>query len=360
MHDVEAAIGEADAEPAALPAPHQGPGLGDAVVFGAVPLLVAHVARQFEHQFVELDRGGAELADRDPRGGVGEAHRLRQRMAAGAGQRQDRDHRVAGARDVEHLARPRPLDMHRARGLDQHHALFRAGGEDRGGVGLAHHLGRRRDDLAIGCRGHPRRGGQLLLIGGDAGGAAIAREIIALGIDIDRDAERARPRDRGGDDPGPERALGVIRQDHRIDLGEGAFDRGDQRGLFLLVEIVQALLVNTHDVLMSGDITGLADRRPPRARDMGVDETRRRCDQGADLVAARVMPQQPDQHGPAAQRDDVARDVANPAEHALGAQQQQHRHRRLGRDPLAGAIGEAIEHQIAKTQDRGVGKIHRR
>jgi len=44
-----------------------------------------HVARQFEHQFVELDRGGASLLTAIPRG-VGEMHRLRQRMAL-AGQR---------------------------------------------------------------------------------------------------------------------------------------------------------------------------------------------------------------------------------------------------------------------------------
>ena len=58
------------------------------------------------------------------------------------------------------------------------------------------------------------------------------------------------------------------------------------------------------------------------------------------------------------ERRDVAGDIAGAAEHALRPPQQQHRHRRLGRDALGIAIGEAVEHDVAKTQDRGVREIH--
>ena len=85
MDDIEAAIGEADDEPPAFPAPHQGLHLGGAVVLGVVPFLVAHVARQFEHQFVEFDGRGAELRNDDAGGGIGQTHRLGHRVAAGAG-----------------------------------------------------------------------------------------------------------------------------------------------------------------------------------------------------------------------------------------------------------------------------------
>src|SRR6202043_3926161 len=57
---------------------------------------------------------------------------------------------------------------------------------------------------------------------------------------------------------------------------------------------------------------------------------------------------------------DIARHIAGAAQHALRPFQQQHRYRRFRRNPLGVAIGKAVEHQIAKTQDRGLGKVHLR
>ena len=110
----------------------------------AVPFLVAHVAREFEHQLVEFDRRGAELADDDPGGGVGEPHRLRERIPDGGGQSQNGDNRIAGPGHVEYLLRAGRLEMHRARRLDQRHAFFRAGREHGLDTAVAQHLASRR------------------------------------------------------------------------------------------------------------------------------------------------------------------------------------------------------------------------
>ena len=81
MQDIEAAIGEADREAAALPLTHQRLGLAEIVEPAVGRGLL--VAPEFEHQFVELDGRGAELGNDDAGGGVGEPHRLGQRAAAG-------------------------------------------------------------------------------------------------------------------------------------------------------------------------------------------------------------------------------------------------------------------------------------
>ena len=74
---------------------------------------------------------GAELADHDARGGVGEGRGLGQSRAGAQGQRQRRDHRVAGAGHVEDLARGRG-DVHRPpAALEQAHALLAARDERR-------------------------------------------------------------------------------------------------------------------------------------------------------------------------------------------------------------------------------------
>ena len=127
----------------------------------------------------------------------------------------------------------------------------------------------------------------------------------------------------------------------------------------LAVELARAFLVDPHQLLMGSEIAGLADRRPAGGRDVAVDQRRVLPDQCPNLGAGGVMTEQTQQHCPAAQRRDVAGDIAGAAEHALGALQQQHRDRRFRRDALGVAIGEAIEHDVAKTQDRGVREIHR-
>ena len=91
---------------------------------------------------------------------------------------------------------------------------------------------------------------------------------------------------------------------------------------------------------------------------MAVEDARRGGEQRPGLGAGRVLSEQPDQHGGAAERGDIAGDIAGAAEHALRPPQQQHRHRRLGRDALGIAIREAVEHHIAETQDRGAREIH--
>ena len=102
MQQVEAAIGEADAQPVAPPArdmverqrQRQQLARGQRVAVDPAP----RPARWLHH-------GGADLADDDAGRDIGEPRRVRHRGAGGERRRQHRDHRVAGAGDVEDLAR---------------------------------------------------------------------------------------------------------------------------------------------------------------------------------------------------------------------------------------------------------------
>ena len=73
-------------------------------------------------QLVVADARGAELADDDAAGAVGDRHRVANAEAAGEHRGEGRDHGVAGAGDVEHLAR---LGRDRARGRRRRTATCR-------------------------------------------------------------------------------------------------------------------------------------------------------------------------------------------------------------------------------------------
>ena len=119
------------------------------------------------------------------------------------------------------------------------------------------------------------------------------------------------------------------------------------------IERVQLLLVNSDDLLMGGHVAGLPDRRPARAGDMRVGQAGGCTDQRPDLVAGGIETEQSHQHRVAAERGDIAGDIAGAAEHALRPLQQQHRNRRFRGNPFGGAIGKLVEHDVAKTQDPG-------
>src|ERR1700733_8423330 len=103
--DVEAAVGEADGKALVVPAVdevggglpgEQAGGAGEAGGSGGCGVL----GGEFVQDFGDVGGGGAELADHDAGGGVGDVHGLHQGAAAGEGQGQGSDDGVAGAGDV--------------------------------------------------------------------------------------------------------------------------------------------------------------------------------------------------------------------------------------------------------------------
>src|SRR5262249_33238822 len=85
-------------------------------------------------QFVGADRGGADLADDDAGGVVGEDGGFLEGAAGAEGQGAGREDRIPGAGDGEDLARDRREPSDHAAGLEERHALLAAGDED--GLGL--------------------------------------------------------------------------------------------------------------------------------------------------------------------------------------------------------------------------------
>ena len=92
----------------------------------------------------------------------------------------------------------------------------------------------------------------------------VAGEIVAFRIDIDRHTAAAGAGDRGVKHFRREHPLAVIRQDHRVRLRDGALDRGEQRRLLVRAERVRVLLIDPHQLLVPGQIAGLARRRRGR------------------------------------------------------------------------------------------------
>ena len=130
------------------------------------------------------DDGGADLADDDAGGRVGEPRRSSEARAGGERRAQHRDDRVAGARHVIDFARFGGERGGSRRSLDQQHALLAAGDEHRPEVVWRDEHPRRLDDLFVSLpTGRLGRGGEFAAVRLDHAGAAIDAVVVALGID---------------------------------------------------------------------------------------------------------------------------------------------------------------------------------
>ncbi len=286
-------------------------------------------------------------------------HRLGQRAAAGIGQSQRGDHRVAGARYVEHLARAGRHGGHLAGLLHQRHAAFGAGDEYRVGRAFGQQSTRRGGDLGLGAGRAAGGGGKFLEVRRDAGGPPVAGEIVGFGIDEHRHAGAAGRRDRVRHDRGFQRGLAVIRQDQRAATGEPGIDSRHQRRLFLGEKPGAAFVVGAHYLLAAGDEARLADRRPAGAHHQSGFDAGALLQDAAQPGARLVLADQADQDRARAERGDVARHVAGAARHFACFAQPDHRDRRFGRDTLDLAVQEAVQHDVAQAQNGQPGEIHR-
>ena len=182
MQDVEAAIGEADAQP--LPAPVRQMRVEIAarrhdLLFGRQ----RRMRQDFPPQLRRRHGRGALLADRD------RGRRIRhpqRRLPIGPGRKRQRQHggdRVARARDVAHLDRQRRHVDRLAAANHQRHAVFALRHQHGLAIGENHRVLRRGGNVLVGIGAAAGGFRKFLAVGRQQRGAAIDREIGALGID---------------------------------------------------------------------------------------------------------------------------------------------------------------------------------
>ena len=202
--------------------------------------------------------------DRDAAGDVGEAGGRHQVAAGGQRHGECRQHAVAGARDVEHLAGLGGQVHRRRAAAHQGHAGLAAGDQDgRQARRLDQPRGRLGDRLVAGI-GERRGERQLLPVGGQQGDAGIAREIAALGIGDRRHAGRPRPVDDAAQHGIAQHALGVVGEDHEVGLADARLDRRQDALPGRRAHRPQLLMISPQHLLDAGDEARL--RRPAPAR----------------------------------------------------------------------------------------------
>ena len=221
VQQVEAAVGEADAPPLGPPAPHPLQRLGRLHHLGLAvgqPLVAQRAGK-----LVGVDHRGADLADDDSAGQVGQPRRVLQRRPGGQGCGEGGDRRVAGAGDVEHLARLAVQVGGGAIGRHHRHAQLAAGDHHGADAAVGQQPAGGALGLPVSVGREAGRLGQFLPVGREHGGTAVPREIAALGVDDHGPAVRAGGGDDAFDHGGGEHALGVVDVDvHRVVVAGGA------------------------------------------------------------------------------------------------------------------------------------------
>jgi hypothetical protein len=226
-----------------------------------------------------------------------------ERPTGGVRERQGGDHRVAGARNVEHLARLGRHARVRPVRADQHHAALGAGAEQGRHASCAHGRAGGGGHLGFRAGRQARRARQLAGVGREAVHAPVEAEVVALGVGEDRDARFVGGGDRPGDHGRRQRALGVVRQDDRLAPRHPAPHRPDQRLGFPGVGRPRLLLVQPRHLLVAGDDAHLAGAAAGGTADRGVLDAGIAREQGAQFGRGVVFPEQRDQHRPPAEGD---------------------------------------------------------
>jgi len=299
-------------------------------------LLALHGATQFRG----ADGGGAELADDDAGGEIGQGHGLRQVLASSDGAGQGGNHRVASTGDVEHFAGAGRQVQGAVAGAQQGHAVFATGDQQRTELQLGHQL------LALGNQvgfigAATDDGFEFGEVRGDQAGATVDGEVLALGIGQHRDIAFARGLDQCL--VVLQRALAVVGEHQHTDLVQQRFDIGGQRhrvGAEGFLEVhAQQLLVAAHDPqLDDGRLAGDALEAGGHAH--GLQAV-------AQAVGGLVDTSDADQEGRCAEGGKVQRDVGGAAGAVLMLLDPHHGHRRLGRDARGRAVPVAVEHHVA-------------
>ena len=175
-------------------------------------------AKQGAAQLVRGEDSQCRASDDDARRRIGDDGRRHGIGCGGQRERQGSDHRIAGARDVEHLADLR-RDVAGIERVDDTDAFLAARRDQIVEAVGVDQLACSRGDLLVAEHRPAHRLAKLLAIGGHGGRTGICREIPVLRIDQHRLAGATADGDQIGRDAIEENTLAVVGQ-HR-DVGTG-------------------------------------------------------------------------------------------------------------------------------------------
>ena len=185
MQDIEAAIGETDAQAFVASTPRPAAAAAAASRMAALWAIGPCAAKQRAGEFFDRQPRGAALADHHAGRGVGDGRGDDAVGARSQRQRERSDDRVAGAGNVEHLPRLRG-DVAGIVRVDDAHALFAARRDDEIEAMCRDQLACRGHDLVIGENRAADRLAEFLAVGRNRGRAGIACIVAALGVDQHR------------------------------------------------------------------------------------------------------------------------------------------------------------------------------
>src|SRR5262249_17121277 len=212
-------------------------------------------------ELVGRDRRRADLRDPDAGSVVRERRRLLERAAGPEDERARRQHRVARAGYVEHLAGHGRELLDAAAALEERHPLLAARHEDRVRVPA------RQQALAGGAQGRAvadldARGlRRLLAVRLHERGPAIVREVRALRVDDPDERLAFACRRERVQEIGTDRTLRVIRHDDDVEPPAMPEDEVADASRARAVGSARGLAVETDDLLLVRDDAGLFDRR---------------------------------------------------------------------------------------------------
>ena len=210
-------------------------------------------------QLGRADRRRAQLGHHNPCGHIGQGHRLVHRHAGRNGGAQRGHHGVARAGHIKHLLRPRRQVQRGVTACQQGHAFFATGHQDRVHVQRIAQGDAALLNLSLG-RAMPDHRLELGQVGCNQGRATIALEVRALGVHDHRLAGGARRLHQIG--RATQHTLGIIGQDHRIDIRQARSKIGLQR---LSIPVGKVIFkIQTNQLLMARQDAQLGNR--PAAR----------------------------------------------------------------------------------------------
>ena len=297
MQQIEAAVGEADAQP--LPVPFVEPLVEHRPV--EHDLVLVRERRRRQHagtQFGRRHGRGAALADHHGGSRIGDVHGVGELHTGRHHRGQHRHHGIAGTGHVAHLDRMggdgNQLSSARSGVLHQRHALLAARHQHGAAAHDAIEFGDRRRDLGRAGDRAPGDFGEFLAVRRDQRGVGVIRKVLALGIDDHRLAGLARRLDHGADDARGQHAFGVVGEHDRPNPRQRLEHRIDDRLLDLAGNRLCQLPVGAQQVggMMLGDEADLAGGRTrPVDDEMGLDRrlgAERRLEGASGLVVSPI------------------------------------------------------------------------
>lgn len=278
------------------------------------------------------------------------------RRPGGQGGGDGGNHRIAGAGDVEHLARLSGQVSRFAGRPHQGHALLAASDENGLDAAGLYQLARRGGDGRRVVGRQTARLRQFLAVGRDHRGATIARPVGALGVNHHRHATRARKFDQSRRYRLGQHALAIIRQHQRAGPGHLVGGRSGQPLQCQVGDWGQRLVIGAQKLLVARDKAGLDGGLAPRIDTQHGIDPAQHVNKVRHLATGSVVPHTGEETRPRAKTNQIAHHVARAAQHGVLAPHPQHGNGSFRRNAVNGAVNEPIQHHIAGTQYAGGGQ----